>query len=67
MHVFAEDPLSREAGERFTNEVLRHGGGKNPWEMVSKVLDAPELETGEAQAMEAVGSWRIEDEISTRH
>ena len=66
-HVFAEDPLSREAGARFKDEVLRYGGGKDPWTMVTKVLDAPELEDGDANAMAVVGSWRIEDEILTRH
>ncbi|KAL5533896.1 OCT1 [Sanghuangporus baumii] len=66
-HVFAADPLSRDAGARFKDEVLKFGGGKDPWLIVSNVLDAPELESGDANAMAAVGSWRIEDEILTRH
>ncbi|KAH8119833.1 mitochondrial intermediate peptidase [Phellopilus nigrolimitatus] len=66
-NVFATDPLSRETGERFKNEVLKYGGGKDPWTMVSTLLNAPELESGDAEAMAAVGRWRIEDEISTRH
>ncbi|THH11606.1 hypothetical protein EW145_g526 [Phellinidium pouzarii] len=65
--VFAADPLSRETGERFKNEVLKYGGGKDPWLMVSNLLGAPELESGDAEAMAVVGRWRIEDEISTRH
>ena len=65
--IFSSDPLSREAGEKFKNEVLKYGGGKDPWSMVSSLLAAPELESGDAAAMTEVGSWRIEDEITTRH
>jgi len=28
------------------------------------LLEAPELETGDADAMREVGRWRIEDEVS---
>ncbi|EJD03583.1 mitochondrial intermediate peptidase [Fomitiporia mediterranea MF3/22] len=66
-HVFTVDPLSREAGARFKDEVLKFGGGKDPWRIVSKILDSPELESGDANAMATVGSWRIEDEILMRH
>ncbi|KAI5116328.1 hypothetical protein M0805_003541 [Coniferiporia weirii] len=66
-NIFAADPLDRESGERFKNEVLKYGGGKDPWSMVSTLLSAPELESGDAEAMAAVGHWRIEDEILTRH
>ncbi|PCH33977.1 mitochondrial intermediate peptidase [Wolfiporia cocos MD-104 SS10] len=62
--LFAHDPLRRETGEKFKREILRHGGGKDPWTMVGKLLDAPELETGDAEAMAEVGRWRIEDEVS---
>ncbi|KAF7979426.1 hypothetical protein HWV62_42560 [Athelia sp. TMB] len=62
--VFSRDPLSRETGEKYKNEVLRFGGGKDPWEMVSVLLDAPELKTGDAEAMREVGRWRIEDDVS---
>ncbi|KAI0964026.1 Mitochondrial intermediate peptidase, variant 2 [Taiwanofungus camphoratus] len=62
--VFAHDPLNRETGEKYKREVLRFGGGKDPWVMVGKLLDAPELESGDAQAMAEVGRWKIEDEVS---
>ncbi|TRM66100.1 mitochondrial intermediate peptidase mitochondrial precursor [Schizophyllum amplum] len=61
--VFSASPLSRETGERYKQEVLRYGGGKDPWEMVSALLQAPELASGDAEAMAAVGRWKIEDEV----
>jgi mitochondrial intermediate peptidase len=68
-NVFARDPLARETGEKFRREVLRYGGGKDPWAMVGALLDAPELEIGDAEAMREVGRWKIEDEIAvpSRH
>lgn len=65
--VFANDPLSREAGERYKAEILKYGGAKDPWVMVSSLLNAPELESGSAEAMASIGRWRIEDEILSRH
>ncbi|KAL1683770.1 mitochondrial intermediate peptidase mitochondrial precursor [Schizophyllum commune] len=61
--VFSSSPLSRETGERYKQEVLRYGGGKDPWEMVSALLKAPELASGDAEAMATVGRWKIEDEV----
>ncbi|KAF9041718.1 putative mitochondrial intermediate peptidase [Hymenopellis radicata] len=62
-HVFAKDPLSRAQGDKFRGEVLRYGGGKDPWQMVAAILSNPELEKGDAEAMRQVGQWRIEDEM----
>ncbi|KIY67213.1 mitochondrial intermediate peptidase [Cylindrobasidium torrendii FP15055 ss-10] len=62
-HVFAADPLSRNQGERFKHEVLKYGGGKDPWQMVATILDRPQLQNGDADAMREVGQWRIEDEM----
>ncbi|KAH7107004.1 mitochondrial intermediate peptidase [Auriculariales sp. MPI-PUGE-AT-0066] len=64
--VFAKAPLERQAGERFRQDVLRHGGAKDPWKMLASVLDIPELEAGDACAMEMVGQWRAEDNGSGR-
>jgi mitochondrial intermediate peptidase len=63
--LFVHDPLNRETGEKYKNEVLRHGGGKDPWQMLSKLLKAPEMESGGAEAMAEVGRWKIEDEVSS--
>ncbi|TFY80028.1 hypothetical protein EWM64_g3983 [Hericium alpestre] len=62
--VFRRDPLSRETGEKYKHEVLRHGGAEDPWAMVGALLDAPELASGDAEAMKEVGRWRIEDEVA---
>ncbi|KAJ7778412.1 mitochondrial intermediate peptidase [Mycena metata] len=62
-NVFSENPLDRETGEKYKHEILSYGGGKDPWKMVSSVLSAPELESGDAEAMREVGRWRIEDEV----
>lgn len=63
--LFARDPLNRKTGEKFKNEVLRHGGGKDPWKMLSALLGAPDMEGGDAEAMAEVGRWKIEDEVSS--
>lgn len=62
--VFARDPLSRTAGEKYKHELLKFGGGRDPWQMVAGLLDVPELAAGDAEAMREVGRWRIEDEVS---
>ncbi|TFK36958.1 mitochondrial intermediate peptidase [Crucibulum laeve] len=62
-NVFSNDPLNRETGEKYKREVLQYGGGKDPWKMVSALLNAPELESGDTDAMREVGRWKIEDEV----
>ncbi|KAJ7293149.1 mitochondrial intermediate peptidase [Mycena rebaudengoi] len=62
-NVFSADPLNRETGEKYKREVLSYGGGKDPWKMVSTLLSAPELASGDAEAMREVGRWRIDDEV----
>ncbi|KAG7099592.1 Mitochondrial intermediate peptidase [Marasmius oreades] len=62
-NVFSRDPLDREVGEKYKREVLRYGGGKDPWTMVARLLGLPELENGDAEAMGIVGRWRLEDEV----
>lgn len=51
-HVFKKNPISREAGEKWRNEVLRWGGSRNPWELVANVLDAPEMANGDETAVQ---------------
>ncbi|TFK77349.1 mitochondrial intermediate peptidase, partial [Pluteus cervinus] len=58
--LFYGHPLHRETGGRFRQEVLKYGGGKDPWKMVSCLLHAPELEGGDSAAMREVGMWRID-------
>ncbi|BFZ59724.1 Mitochondrial intermediate peptidase [Saitoella coloradoensis] len=60
--VFASNPVDRSAGERFRGEVLKWGGGRNPWTCIEGVLGAEGegLGKGDSTAMEKVGSWGIE-------
>lgn len=62
--LFAHDPLNRVIGERYKQEVLRFGGGRDPWEMVGSLLKSPELQCGDAEAMVEVGRWRIQDDVA---
>ncbi len=62
--LFNHDPLNRETGEKYKEEVLAYGGAKDPWEMVGVLLDSPELAVGDAEAMSEVGRWKIEDDIA---
>ncbi|KIJ66277.1 hypothetical protein HYDPIDRAFT_109271 [Hydnomerulius pinastri MD-312] len=62
-NIFLKDPLNRELGEKYKGEVLRYGGGKDPWQMLSALLDAPQLSGGDQEAMREVGRWRVEDGV----
>ncbi|PPQ63782.1 hypothetical protein CVT24_004324 [Panaeolus cyanescens] len=67
--VFRSKPLDRTLGSKYKHQVLQYGGGRDPWVMVSTLLDAPELAEGDKRAMREVGHWKIEDEVgqSGRH
>ena len=58
--LFEADPLSRESGEKYKEELLRHGGGKDPWSCVAGVLGEEALAKGDRAAMDAVGSWNVD-------
>ncbi|KAF8633004.1 hypothetical protein AX15_001601 [Amanita polypyramis BW_CC] len=60
-NVFSSKPLSRLMGDKLKSEVLRFGGGRDPWRLVSTLLGIPELESGGARAMREVGRWKMED------
>ncbi|TIB03113.1 hypothetical protein E3P94_00783 [Wallemia ichthyophaga] len=42
--VLSPDPLSRDAGHRLREEVLRWGGGRDPWEMLADLLGGEDAE-----------------------
>lgn len=58
--IFDKDPLDRSMGERYKNEVLKFGGGKEPWKMLGSLLNLPEIEDGDHRAMELVGHWGVD-------
>ncbi|KIJ08124.1 hypothetical protein PAXINDRAFT_18719, partial [Paxillus involutus ATCC 200175] len=60
-NIFSDEPLNRKLGEKYKAEVLRYGGGKDPWQMLSALLDAPRLQEGNEEAMREVGRWRVEE------
>lgn len=58
--------LDREAGERYKNEVLRWGGGRNGWDCVAGALGSSNpsnadgrLADGGEEAMREVGRWGL--------
>ena len=65
--VFAQQPLSPAMGEKYKKQVLQYGGGRDPWHMVSVLLDTAELELGDREAMREVGRWKIEVGYSSLH
>lgn len=55
-HLFAKSGgLDREAGETYRAQVLKWGGGKDPWHCIADVLEMPELSEGGDKAMSIVG------------
>lgn len=54
--------LDREMGERYKGEVLRWGGGRDPWRCVAGVLGDEKLAEGGEEAMKEVGRWGVSAE-----
>ncbi|PWN48305.1 zincin [Violaceomyces palustris] len=66
--LFAKDPLSRESGEKF-KDLLRHGGGRDPWLLLAELLGDERLASGGREAMSEVGRWGIDevgDEVTSK-
>ena len=60
--VFQETPdgsVSRERGERYREEVLRWGGGRDGWKCIAGVLGDERLAEGGEEAMKEVGRWGV--------
>lgn len=49
--------VDRANGERMMNDVLKWGGGRDPWRCVADVLGDGQVEKGGEEAMRVVGSW----------
>ncbi|CAO1632269.1 unnamed protein product [Sympodiomycopsis kandeliae] len=54
--VFSQNPLDRNAGERYKEEVLKWGGGRDGWQMLGNLL-----KEGDTIDMGKVGQWGIQD------
>lgn len=53
--------VSRLAGERLKEKILRWGGARDPWRCLADGLDDQRLAAGDAESMALVGSWGIKD------
>ena len=58
-HNGAQGSLDRANGERYKNEVLRWGGGRDGWQCLAGVLGEPMLAEGGEKAMLEVGRWGV--------
>ncbi|KAF2685756.1 mitochondrial intermediate peptidase [Lentithecium fluviatile CBS 122367] len=53
--------VDRVHGERYKNEVLRWGGGRDGWKCVAGVLGDARLAEGGEAAMKEVGRWGVKE------
>lgn len=61
--VFEDNPLERRNGQRYREEVLKWGGGRDGWRCVAGVLGEEKKWMGEGgeEAMREVGQWGAGD------
>ncbi|KAG5436942.1 hypothetical protein PCANB_001352 [Pneumocystis canis] len=57
--IFAKNPTSRAAGEKYYEEVLRWGGSRCPWRCLASLLNDETLANGGSDAMRKIGHWGI--------
>ncbi|CAG8504765.1 2344_t:CDS:2, partial [Acaulospora morrowiae] len=56
-NTFEKDPLCREAGGKFREEVLRWGGARDPWSCIGEVLKDERIMAGDNKSVSIVGEW----------
>jgi intermediate peptidase len=54
--------IDRANGERLKENLLKWGGGRDPWRCLADTLDDERLALGDEKSMSLVGSWGIKDE-----
>ncbi|WAO88286.1 Mitochondrial intermediate peptidase [Fusarium falciforme] len=54
--------VSRENGERLKENLLKWGGGRDPWTCLAETLQDERLAPGDEKSMALVGSWGIKDD-----
>ncbi|KAJ4268412.1 Mitochondrial intermediate peptidase [Fusarium torreyae] len=54
--------LNRENGERLKENLLKWGGGRDPWTCLADTLQDDRLAPGDDKSMALVGSWGIKDD-----
>ena len=58
--------ISREGGERLKENLLKWGGGRDPWTCLAETLRDDRLAPGDEKSMALVGSWGIKDDKKSR-
>ncbi|KAG9257002.1 uncharacterized protein F5Z01DRAFT_617003 [Emericellopsis atlantica] len=53
--------VNRENGERLKENLLKWGGGRDPWRCLAETLQDDRLAAGDEHSMALVGSWGIKD------
>lgn len=53
--------IDRENGERLKQNLLKWGGGRDPWRCLADTLQDSRLAAGDEKSMALVGSWGIKD------
>jgi intermediate peptidase len=63
--VFAngDRATDRASGEKFKQELLQWGGGRDGWKCIAGVLNDERLAAGDQEAMRRVGKWGVRGEI----
>ncbi|KAK2935802.1 Peptidase M3A/M3B catalytic domain [Fusarium oxysporum f. sp. vasinfectum] len=54
--------INRENGERLKENLLKWGGGRDPWTCLADTLQDERLAPGDEKSMALVGSWGIKDD-----
>ncbi|KAI1020585.1 hypothetical protein LB504_010120 [Fusarium proliferatum] len=54
--------LNRENGEQLKENLLKWGGGRDPWTCLADTLQDERLASGDEKSMALVGSWGIKDD-----
>ncbi|KAI8636919.1 hypothetical protein BD408DRAFT_376091 [Parasitella parasitica] len=60
---FKSNPLDREKGQAFRDNLLKWGGARDPWQCIADVLggeDGSKIVHGDEEAMRTVGDWGID-------
>ncbi|KAL8724549.1 MAG: hypothetical protein Q9166_007891 [cf. Caloplaca sp. 2 TL-2023] len=52
---------SRDAGQKFRDEVLKWGGSRDGWRCLAALLEDERLRDGGPEAMAEVGKWGVKD------
>ena len=55
--------ISRDNGERLKENLLKWGGGRDPWMCLAETLKDDRLAPGDENSMALVGSWGIKDDL----